>query len=51
MNMENFAAKGDFNCGRLVLDVSEEKNFLKGLLLLYFVERGGCLFPFSKEPK
>jgi hypothetical protein len=48
--METFAAKGDFNCGRLVLDVSEEKKFHKRLLLLYFAEGGVCLLPFSKEP-
>jgi hypothetical protein len=50
MNMETFATKGDLNYGRLVLDVSEEKTFYIGLLLLYFVEGGGCLLPFSKEP-
>jgi hypothetical protein len=36
MNMETFAAEVDFNCGRLGLDVSKEKNFHKGLPLKFF---------------
>jgi hypothetical protein len=34
--METFIAEGNFNYGSLALEVSEEKNFYMGLLLLYF---------------
>jgi hypothetical protein len=47
--METFVAKGDFNCGSLVLEVSEEKNFYMSLLLKYFGELCECLLPLSKE--
>ena len=35
-DMETFIAEGNFNYGSLALEVSEEKNFYMGLLLLYF---------------
>jgi hypothetical protein len=49
--MEDFVAEGNLNCGSLVLEVQEEKNFKTWPedFLWYFEEECGCLLSSSEE--
>ena len=47
--MGTFLTKGDFNCGSLVLEVSEDMGFYMSLLLTYFGEVCECLSPCLKS--